>query len=261
MGIRGVCLFPHLDSALKNSKASEALNPDGLIPAAVRALKREFPKLVVMTDLALDPYTDHGHDGILDAQGRLYDAPTIEILREMACLHASCGADWVGPSDMTDGRVGAIRASLDAGGYEETLIISYSAKFASNLYLPFRQALGNSTTLAIDKRSYQINPANRREALLEAKLDEEEGADILIVKPAGGYLDIIRDLRERTLLPIAAFQVSGEYAQLHLSARSGLLDLEEAMIESLVSIKRAGADVIISYFALAYTELWLKERF
>lgn len=254
LGIGGVCLFPHIDSALKSPEAEAALDPQGLIPEAIRALKAAFPQMVVMSDLALDPYTDHGHDGLLDPQGRVVNDPTVERLCQMACLHAACGADWVGPSDMMDGRVQAIRQTLDRAGFLDTLIISYSAKFASSFYGPFRQALGNSKTQSLDKRGYQLNPANRREALLEAQLDEDEGADILMVKPAGPYLDIIRELRTQTRLPIAAYQVSGEYAQIHLAAQAGLLDLPAARLESLLGIKRAGADVLISYFALSFCE-------
>lgn len=254
LGIRGLCVFPHLDTRFKTPDAQAALDLEGLIPRAVRAIKEAFPDLVVMTDLALDPYTDHGHDGFLDAQGRVDNDSTVAMLCKMAQLHASCGADWLGPSDMMDGRIAAIRKALDAAGYTHTLLISYSAKFASSYYGPFRSALGNSQAQPLDKRSYQLNPANRREALLEAQLDEDEGADILMVKPAGPYLDIIRELRQQTHLPIAAYQVSGEYAQIHAAAQAGFLDLAHARLESLLSLKRAGASVLLSYFALHHCE-------
>lgn len=256
VGISAVALFPQLDDALKSDNGREALNPDTLILRTIRAVKAEVPQMAVITDLALDPYTVHGHDGLFDVQaGDLINDATVEILVEMAVLAAVAGADFVAPSDMMDGRVGAIRVALDAYGFVETNIMAYSAKFASAFYGPFRDAVGSANsarTHHLDKSSYQLNPGNRREALIEIALDEQEGADVLMVKPAGVYLDIIRDVREATALPLAAYQVSGEYAQLHAAAERGWLDLERCRDESLLAIRRAGADMILTYFARAY---------
>lgn len=253
LGIRGVALFPVTDPARKDATGSEALNPDALILRAVRAIRDDVPDMALFTDIALDPYTSHGHDGILTPDGGEVDNDaTVEVLARMAVLHAAAGADFVAPSDMMDGRVGRIRSELDAAGHGRTGILAYSAKFASSYYGPFREAVGSAAaagTPALDKRGYQLNPANRREALREAELDEVEGADALMVKPAGPYLDIIRDLRERTGLPVAAYQVSGEYAQIHAAARLGWLDLQRTRDESLLAIRRAGADWILTYFA------------
>jgi porphobilinogen synthase len=214
--------------------------------------------MVVITDLALDPYTVHGHDGLFDAQaGDLINDATVEILAEMAVLAAEAGADFVAPSDMMDGRVGAIREALDENHFEKTSIMAYSAKFASAFYGPFRDAVGSASsagTHLLDKRSYQLNPGNRREALIEVALDEEEGADVLMVKPAGPYLDVIREVRDATELPLAAYQVSGEYAQIQAAAQNGWLDLERCRDESLLAIRRAGANMILTYFARAYAE-------
>jgi porphobilinogen synthase len=253
LGIRAVALFPKLDAKYKDSVGSAALHEDALILRAVRAVKKAAPQLVVMTDIALDPYTSHGHDGVLTPDGRdVANDATVEILARMAVLHARNGVDFVAPSDMMDGRVGAIRKALDGAGCTDTAIMAYSSKFASAYYGPFRDAVGSASaagTHALDKRTYQLNPANRREAIAEALLDEAEGADVLMVKPAGPYLDIIRELRDSTRCPIAAYQVSGEYAQLHAAAKMGWLDLERTRIESLLAIKRAGADMILTYFA------------
>lgn len=253
LGIPGVALFPKLDDSLKSDQGREALNPDTLVLRAIRAIKQAVPEIAVITDLALDPYTTHGHDGLLDAAtGDLSNDATVEILAEMAVLAAQAGVDVVAPSDMMDGRVGAIREALDGNGYEQTAIMAYSAKFASAFYGPFRDAVGSASsagTHALDKRTYQLNPANRREALTEVNLDEEEGADILMVKPAGPYLDIIREVREETDLPLAAYQVSGEYAQIMAAAQNGWLDLTRCRDESLLAIRRAGADMILTYFA------------
>jgi porphobilinogen synthase len=253
LGIPAVALFPKLDAAVKSEDGREATNPDTLVLRAIRTLKKEVPEIAVITDLALDPYTTHGHDGLWDASARdLANDATVEILTEMAVLAAEAGVDIVAPSDMMDGRVGAIREALDANGHEATSIMAYSAKFASAFYGPFRDAVGSAAsagTHALDKRSYQLNPANRREALTEVALDEEEGADILMVKPAGPYLDILREVREETDLPLAAYQVSGEYAQIHAAAERGWLDLEKCREESLLAIRRAGADMILTYFA------------
>lgn len=253
LGIRGVALFPVTPKELKTPEGSEALRPECLVLRAVRLLKAKVPQLALFTDIALDPYTAHGHDGVLTADGSDVDNDrTVEILARMAVLHAEAGSDFVAPSDMMDGRVGAIRTALDAAGFHSTGILAYSAKFASAYYGPFRDAVGSAQaagTRALDKRTYQMNPANPREAIADALLDEAEGADVLMVKPAGPYLDIVRQLRDATRLPIAAYQVSGEYAQIHAAARMGWLDLAATRDESLLAIRRAGADWILTYFA------------
>ena len=258
LGIPAVALFPKLDDSLKTDDGREALNPGTLVLRAIRTIKNELPEMVVITDLALDPYTVHGHDGLFDAQaGDLINDATVEILAEMAVLAAEAGADFVAPSDMMDGRVGAIREALDENHFEKTSIMAYSAKFASAFYGPFRDAVGSASsagTHLLDKRSYQLNPGNRREALIEVALDEEEGADVLMVKPAGPYLDVIREVRDATELPLAAYQVSGEYAQIQAAAQNGWLDLERCRDESLLAIRRAGANMILTYFARAYAE-------
>ncbi len=253
LGVPAVALFPKLDAKFKDDAGTAALSEDALVLRAVRAVKKAVPALVVMTDIALDPYTAHGHDGVLTADARdVANDATVEILVKMAVLHARNGVDFVAPSDMMDGRIGAIRKALDAANYEQTAIMGYSAKFASAYYGPFRDAVGSAAaagTRSLDKRTYQLNPANRREALVEVALDEAEGADILMVKPAGAYLDIIREVRNATLKPVAAYQVSGEYAQIQAAAKMGWLDLERTRHESLIAIKRAGADMILTYFA------------
>jgi porphobilinogen synthase len=253
LGVLAVALFPKLSSKLKDEDGTAALREDALILRAVRAVKKAVPSLTVMTDIALDPYTSHGHDGVLTADGRDVDNDrTVSILAQMALLHAAAGVDMVAPSDMMDGRVGAIRRALDAADFEETAIMAYTAKYASAYYGPFREAVGSAKaagTASLDKRTYQLNPANRREAGIELALDAAEGADVVMVKPAGLYLDIIRDLRHQTRKPIAAYQVSGEYAQIHAAARLGWLDYEQCRRESLIAIKRAGADMILTYFA------------
>jgi porphobilinogen synthase len=253
LGVRGIALFPVTPTQLKDASGREALNPDCLVLRAVRAVKAAVPQLVLFTDIALDPYTSHGHDGVLTPDGGDVDNDaTVAILAKMAVLHAAAGSDFVAPSDMMDGRVAAIRAALDAVGHANTGILAYAAKFASAYYGPFREAVGSASaagTTSLDKRTYQLNPANRREAIADALLDEAEGADVLMVKPAGPYLDIIRELREASSLPLAAYQVSGEYAQLHAAAERGWLDLVKTRDESLLAIKRAGADLILTYFA------------
>ncbi|HRE81330.1 MAG TPA: porphobilinogen synthase [Opitutaceae bacterium] len=253
VGVPAVALFPRMDPAQKDARGTAALDDNGLVLRAVRAIKRAVPSLTVMTDIALDPYTTHGHDGVLSAKGdEVANDETVDILMRMAVLHAAAGVDFVAPSDMMDGRIGAIRSALNDAGYTQTAIMAYSAKFASVYYGPFRDAVGSAQaagTHTLDKRTYQLNPANRREALLEAALDEAEGADILMVKPAGAYLDIIREVRNATQRPVAAYQVSGEYAQIHAAAERGWLDLPKARLESLIAIKRAGADMILTYFA------------
>lgn len=256
LGIPAVALFPHLDASVKFDDGREATNPDTLVLRAIRALKDAVPDIAVIADLALDPYTRHGHDGLwATAEQDLANDATVEVLAEMAVLASEAGVDIVAPSDMMDGRVGAIREALDGNGHEKTVIMAYSAKFASAFYGPFREAVGSAAsagTHALDKRSYQLSPGNRREALTEIALDEGEGADILMVKPAGPYLDIIREVREETDLPLAAYQVSGEYAQIMAAAEKGWLDLERCRDESLLAIRRAGADSILTYFAKTY---------
>ena len=253
LGIPAVAIFPSLDPSLKSNEATEALNPETLVLRAVRAIKAEVPSLVVVTDVALDPYTTHGHDGLLSEDGsEVLNDETVEILNRMSVLQAEAGVDLVAPSDMMDGRVAGIREELDDAGFTNTGILAYSAKFASAFYGPFRDAVGSSAaagTHHLDKRTYQLDPGNRLESLRETELDETEGADILMVKPAGPYLDIIREVRDSTDLPLAAYQVSGEYAQIHAAAEKGWLDLERCRDESLISIKRAGADMILTYFA------------
>ena len=253
LGVPAVALFPKLAGRLKDEEGTAALNEDGLILRTVRAVKRSVPEMTVMTDIALDPYTTHGHDGVLTASGDDVDNDrTVGILVRMAALHARAGVDLVAPSDMMDGRIRAIRLALDAAGFPGAGIMAYSAKFASAYYGPFRDAVGSSKaagTRLLGKSTYQLDPGNRREALVEIALDESEGADILMVKPAGPYLDIIREVRGATLKPVAAYQVSGEYAQLHAAARLGWLDLARTRRESLLAIRRAGADLILTYFA------------
>jgi porphobilinogen synthase len=253
LGVAAVALFPKLDGRYKDDEGSAALQEDALILRAVRAVKEAVPELAVITDLALDPYTTHGHDGVLTPAGDDVDNDrTVAILVKMAVLHARSGVDLVAPSDMMDGRVGAIRRGLNAAGFTETAILAYSAKFASAYYGPFRDAVGSTPApgkAPLSKATYQLNPANRREALAEVALDIAEGADIVMVKPAGPYLDIIREVRGTTRKPIAAYQVSGEYAQIQAAAKLGWLDLARTRRESLLAIKRAGANMILTYFA------------
>jgi porphobilinogen synthase len=253
LGVPAVALFPKVDATLKNAVGSEALNKETVVLRAVRAVKAALPELTVITDVALDPYTSHGHDGVLNEKGDDVDNDgTVSILREMAVLQAEAGVDFVAPSDMMDGRVGAIRKALDAAGYTDTGILAYSAKFNSAYYGPFRDAVGSASaagTRLLSKATYQMNPANRREAIREVQLDIVEGADIVMVKPAGLYLDVIREVRNSTRVPLAAYQISGEYAQIHAAAQLGWLDLVRCRDESLLAIKRAGADMILTYFA------------
>jgi len=257
-GVRAIALFPVMPPDQKDESGSAALREDVLILEAIREVKKHFPELCVLCDIALDPYTSHGHDGVLTADARDVDNDrTVRILGEMAVLNAIAGADFVAPSDMMDGRVGHIRACLDAAGFTNTGIVAYSAKFNSAFYGPFRDAVGSSAaagTRLLGKDTYQLAPSDRRAALRELALDEAEGADMLMVKPAGPYLDIIRDARERTGLPVAAYQVSGEYAQIHAAARLGWLNLERCRDESLLAIRRAGADLILTYFAREVAE-------
>jgi len=253
LGVPAVALFPKLDPKLKDANGTHALNKQTLVLRAVHAVKTAVPELTVITDVALDPYTSHGHDGVLNAAGDDVDNDrTVQILCKMAVMQAAAGVDFVAPSDMMDGRIGAIRKALDAAGYTDTGILAYSAKYNSAYYGPFRDAVGSAKaagTRLLSKATYQMNPANRREAVREMQLDVQEGADIVMVKPAGLYLDIIREVRNSTQLPVAAYQISGEYAQIHAAAQLGWLDLARCRDESLLAIKRAGADMILTYFA------------
>ena len=234
LGVRAIAPFPLVEDSLKSLHADEAVNPKSLANRAIAAVKKRFPEMIVAADIALDPYTSHGHDGILDDSGTwIINDETVEILAAMSVLAAQSGADFVAPSDMMDGRIGAIRSALDECDFDETAIMAYSAK---KKYL--------------DKRGYQLNPANTSEALREAALDEEEGADVIMVKPAGSYLDIVAKIKARTNLPVAAYQVSGEYSMIMAAAQKGWVDLERVRDESVLSIKRAGADIILTYFAL-----------
>ena len=252
LGIPAVILFPAIDSGLKSPAAEESVNPEGLVPRAVRALKAAHPTLVVITDVALDPYNSDGQDGLLSRGENgvieILNDETVEVLCRQALCHADAGADIVGPSDMMDGRVGAIRAALDGANYEQVSILSYTAKYASSYYGPFRGAL-DSAPKEGDKKSYQMDPANVRESVRELLLDEEEGADMIMVKPAGPYLDIIATLRGETTLPLAGYQVSGEYLMIKSASAAGWLDEKEVGLESLPGIRRAGADLILPYFA------------
>ncbi len=248
LGVPAVVLFPRIPDELKTRGAEECHHDGGLVPRAIRALKAAHPGLTVITDVALDPYNSDGHDGLVADDGRILNDETVEVLCRQAVCHARAGADIVAPSDMMDGRVAALRSALDEAGFNQVSIMSYTAKYASAYYGPFRGAL-DSAPKAGDKKTYQMDPANVREALREAALDEAEGADILMVKPAGPYLDIIARIREVTTLPIAAYQVSGEYLMIKAAAASGWLDEEKVMMESLLGIRRAGADMILTYFA------------
>jgi porphobilinogen synthase len=245
-GIQAIALFPIIPLEQKTPGAEEAWNPSGLLQEAIREVKRALPSLSIITDVALDPYTSHGHDGLASPYGEILNDPTIECLSKMALVQAEAGADFVAPSDMMDGRVGAIRSALDEAGFVNTGILAYSVKYASSLYGPFRDAVRSNLQFG-DKKTYQMDPANAREALLEARLDEEEGADILMVKPATFYLDIIAKLREESRRPIAAYHVSGEYAMVMAAHEKGYLNAEKVMHEALLSIKRAGADLIFTY--------------
>jgi porphobilinogen synthase len=255
-GVRAVAVFPAVEERLKTSDAAEAWNPDGLIPQALRRLKRELPELTLVTDVALDPYSADGHDGLVK-DGVILNDETVAALCRQGLCQAEAGADIIAPSDMMDGRVGAIRDALDEAGHTEVAILSYTAKYASAFYGPFRDALESAPRFG-DKKTYQMDPANAREALRELALDEAEGADLVMVKPAGAYLDVIRLLREHTTLPVAAYQVSGEFAMLKAAAANGWLDERKAVMESLLAIRRAGADVIWTYFARAAAR-WLRD--
>lgn len=248
LGVSGVALFPALTDELKNSQGTESLNPQGLLQRTIRALKQEVPKILVIPDIALDPYSSDGHDGVVVGD-QIDNDLTVPLLAQMAVAQAEAGADFVAPSDMMDGRVEAIRRALDAAGHTQVGILSYAVKYASAFYGPFRDAL-DSAPRSGDKKTYQMNPANVREALREIELDTAEGADILMVKPGLPYLDVIRFVREHSQLPVAAYHVSGEYAMLRAAAERGWLDYDRCLLESLLALRRAGADLIFTYGAL-----------
>ena len=250
LGIPALALFPVIDPAKKSLLAEEAYNPEGLVPQTIRALKQRFPELGVITDVALDPYTSHGQDGVIDDDGYVLNDVTVEILARQALSHAEAGADVVAPSDMMDGRIGAIRQTLDGARHELTQIMAYSAKYASSFYGPFRDAVGSSGNLGKgNKYTYQMDPANSNEALHEVALDLAEGADMVMVKPGMPYLDIVRRVKDEFGAPTFVYQVSGEYAMLKAAAQNGWLNEEACMLESLLAFKRAGADGILTYFA------------
>lgn len=248
LGIRAIDLFPYIPKEKKDFLGSQAFCRENLLSQALRILKQEIPEMCLMADIALDPYTDHGHDGLVNDAGEILNDETICALAKMSLIAAESGADLIAPSDMMDGRVGFIRKVLDENGFEGVGILSYAAKYASSLYAPFREALHSAPKFG-DKKSYQMNPANVREALVECALDEEEGADMLLIKPALPYLDVISKVREQTNLPIAAYHVSGEYAMVKAAAEKGWLNAENVLMEHLISIKRAGADFILTYAA------------
>ena len=253
LGLKAVLLFVKVADSLKDNQGTEALNPDGLMQKAIQTVKETVPEMVVMTDVALDPYSSFGHDGIVH-EGRILNDETVGVLAKMALSHAQAGADVVAPSDMMDGRILKIRETLEENSFTDTVIMSYSAKYASSFYGPFRDALDSAPGFG-DKKTYQMDFRNRKEALVETQRDIEEGADIVMVKPGLAYLDIIRDLREEVSIPIAAYQVSGEYAMLKAAAEKGWLDHDQIMMEQLISFKRAGASLIASYFAEAAVKL------
>ncbi len=260
LGVPVMALFPVIDSSLKTEQAEEAWNPQGLIPRAVRQLKKEFPDLGIMTDVALDPYTSHGQDGLLSDTGYVMNDETVEVLVKQALSHAEAGVDIVAPSDMMDGRIGAVRSALDAHHLIHTRIMAYSAKYASSFYGPFRDAIGSATNLGGgNKYTYQMDPGNSDEALWEVYEDIQEGADFVMVKPGLPYLDIVRRVKDTFGVPTMVYQVSGEYAMLKAAAKNGWLDERACVLEALLSMKRAGADGILTYFALTAAE-WLAGR-
>ena len=260
LGIPVLALFPVIDASLKTYDGAEATNPEGLVPRAVRELKRRFPELGLLTDVALDPYTTHGQDGLPDENGYIVNEKTIQMLIRQALAQAEAGVDIVAPSDMMDGRIGAIRAALEEAGYIHTRIMAYSAKFASAFYGPFRDAVGSATNLGkADKNTYQMDPGNSDEALREVALDLAEGADMVMVKPGMPYLDIVRRVKDEFKVPTFAYQVSGEYAMLKAAAQNGWLDHDKVMMEAMMAFKRAGADGVLTYFARDIARL-LKAR-
>jgi porphobilinogen synthase len=256
LGIPAMALFPVLEPALKTDDGREALNPEGLVPTVVRELKKRFPELGLMTDVALDPFTSHGQDGLLDAAGYILNDQTVAVLTQQALTQADAGVDILAPSDMMDGRIGAIRQALEAKGHIHTRIMAYSAKYASAFYGPFRDAVGSAANLGkSNKKVYQMDPGNSDEALREVALDIAEGADMVMVKPGMPYLDIVRRVKDEFRVPTFAYQVSGEYAMLKAAAANGWLDHDAVMMESLLAFKRAGADGVLSYFALEAARL------
>ena len=256
LGIPVMALFPVIDASLKTNDGAEAFNPKGLVPSAVMELKKRFPTLGIMTDIALDPYTSHGQDGVLDEQQRILNDETVAILMKQALCHAQAGVDMVAPSDMMDGRIGAIRTALENQGLIHTRIMAYAAKYASSFYGPFRDAVGSASNLGkADKKTYQMDPANGDEAIREVSLDISEGADLVMVKPGMPYLDIVYRIKEAFGYPTYAYQVSGEYAMIKAAAQNGWLDHDAVMMESLLGFKRAGADGILTYFALEAARL------
>jgi len=260
LGIPVLALFPVIDASLKTPDGIEATNPEGLIPRVVAALKQRFPELGILTDVALDPYTSHGQDGVIDDEGYVLNEPTVEILTRQALAQARAGVDIVAPSDMMDGRIGTIRQALEADRHIYTRIMAYSAKYASAFYGPFRDAVGSAVNLGkSNKATYQMDPGNRNEALREVAADIREGADMVMVKPGLPYLDILRDVKNAFGMPTYAYQVSGEYAMIQAAAANGWLDGEKVMMESLLAFKRAGGDGILTYFAIAAAKL-LKEQ-
>ena len=259
LGIPAVILFPVIDPSLKDNQASEASNPEGLVPKAIQIIKQAQPDLGVITDVALDPYTSHGLDGLVDETGYVLNDATLAVLTEQALMHARSGADMLGPSDMMDGRVGVIRDALEKQNFVNTQIMAYSAKYASAFYGPFRDAVDSSMHLrGASKASFQMDPANGMEALHEVALDLEEGADVVLIKPAGAYMDIIYRVKKQFKRPVFAYQVSGEYAMLKAAAQQGWINEQACVLESLVSLKRAGADAIITYFASDCAQ-WLQD--
>jgi porphobilinogen synthase len=256
LGIKAIALFPVVENTKKNPSATEALNPDNLMHRALREIKQRFPEILLISDVALDPYTDHGHDGLCDEKGNILNDETVEVLCKMALLQAQAGADIVAPSDMMDGRITKIRGVLEKNNLKNTLIMSYSAKFASSLYGPFREALSSSLSFG-DKKTYQLNPANTKEALKKIISDTHEGADLLIVKPGTLYLDIISEAAKNTLLPIVAYCVSGEYSMIKAASLNGWIDERTVVLETMLSFKRAGASAIITYHAKEIAN-WLR---
>jgi len=254
LGIKAIALFPAVPEEKKDLTGNESFNPEGLAQRAVRAIKAALPDIIIFTDVALDPFTTHGHDGIIDDNGVILNDETVEVLVKMSVSQAAAGTDFVSPSDMMDGRIGAIRQGLDANGFENVGILAYSAKYASAYYGPFRDALGSAPKSG-DKKTYQMDPANSREAIKEVYLDIAEGADIVMVKPALAYLDIIAKVKDATNVPVAAYNVSGEYAMIKAAAQLGWIDEKKVMLETLLSMKRAGADIILSYHAKAVAQI------
>lgn len=254
LGIPAIAIFPHINPKFKDDEGTESLNPNGLIPTVIKAMKDAAPDVGIICDVALDPFTTHGHDGLIDEAGYVLNDESTAVLIEQALVQAEAGADVVAPSDMMDGRIGAIRTSLESNGFTNTMILSYAAKYASGFYGPYREAIGSATALIGDKKTYQQNPANTEEALREVAMDIEEGADMVMVKPGLPYLDIVRRVSETFRIPTFAFQVSGEYAMIQAAAQNGWIDGDRVMMETLLSFKRAGASGVITYFAEAAAE-------